>query len=87
MRREALYILDDAAALDGLHLRELPFGALRRAAPQMAFATFGTHEFARARQAKPLGGRLMGLELYFAFSFCFARHSYLLLSEKINRGV
>src|SRR5215212_2131528 len=49
----------------------------------MALAAFGTDHFARTSQTKTLGGRLMGLQLGLA-SFCFARHSNLLLSDKIR---
>ena len=49
----------------------------------MAFAAFGADHFARTSQAKTLGRRLMGLQLGFA-SFGFARHSSLLLSDKIR---
>ena len=51
----------------------------------MALAAFRAHELARTGQAESLGSRLVGLELEFATSFCFARHSCLLLSDKINR--
>ena len=50
----------------------------------MALAAFRAHELARTGQAESLGSRLVGLELGFA-SFCFARHSCVLLSDKINR--
>ena len=63
IRREALDVLDDTGALDGLHLREHRLGALGRAAAQMALAAFSAHKFARARQAKTFGSRLVGLEL------------------------
>ena len=53
----------------------------------MTLAAFRAHEFARTGQAKSLGSRLVGLELGFAASFCFARHSCLLLSDKINREI
>src|SRR5215213_6243754 len=49
----------------------------------MALAAFGTDHFARTSQTKTLGGRLMGLQLGLA-SFCFARHSNLLLSDEIR---
>jgi len=84
VRREALHVFDDAATLNGLHLRELLLGALRCITAQVAFAAFGAYQFARARQAESLGCRLMGLELEFA-GFGFTRHCNLLLSDKINR--
>ena len=59
--------LDDTLALDGDHLSEEGFGALRAAAAQMAFATLGPHQRPRPGQAKPFGGCLMGLQ----FDFCF----------------
>ncbi len=80
---EALDAVDDAATMHGLHFRQLGFCALRPVSAQMAFAAFGADYFARAGQAKTLGRRLMGLQLHFA-SFGFARHSDLLLSDKIR---
>jgi hypothetical protein len=85
--RKAFYVLDDATALDGLHLRELILGALRSISAHMAFAAFRAYQFARARQAESLGCRLMGLELEFARFFGFTRHCNLLLSDKIKSGL
>jgi hypothetical protein len=50
---------------------------------QMAFTAFGADHFAGTSQAKTLGRCLMRLQLGFA-SFSFARHSSLLLSDKIR---
>src|SRR5271157_2578012 len=86
VRREALHIPDEATAFDGLHLRELLLGALRSISAHMALAAFRTHQFARARQAKSFGCRLMSLELEFA-RFGFTRHCNLLLSDKIKSGI
>lgn len=85
---EALHASDDACALNGLHLRELGLCALGCASAQMAFAAFGSHELARACQAKTLGCRLVSLELdLFARFLLLASHSNLLLSDKIKRGL
>ena len=83
VRREALDVLDDTAAMNSLHLSELVLGALRRISAQVALAAFRAHQLARAGQAKTLGSRLVSLELEFA-GFGFTRHCNLLLSDKIK---
>ncbi len=81
--REALDAADDTATMHRLHFSQLGFGALRTVAAQVAFAAFGADHFAGAGQAKALGRRLMGLQFGLT-GFCFARHSGLLLSDKIR---
>ncbi len=73
VRRKPLDVFDDTAAINGLHLGELLLGALRCISAQMTLAAFGSHQLARARQAKSFGCRLVGLELEFA-GFGFTRH-------------
>src|SRR5512147_688873 len=51
----------------------------------MAFAAFSADHFAGTRQAKPLGGCLVGFQLGLA-GFGFARHSCLLLSTNLRQN-
>ena len=73
VRRKTLHVPDETSALNGLHLRELVFRALRSVSAHMALAAFCAYQLARACQAKTLGSRLMGLELEFT-GFGFTRH-------------
>src|SRR5262245_48608838 len=83
--RKTLDALDDFATHYRLHLGEVHRGALGCAPAQVALATFRAHEFTGTSQAKPFGGRLMGLQLGFA-SFRFAWHCKFLLSENIRQN-
>src|SRR5512143_3239186 len=83
VRRKDLDVLDDLLALDHNGLGKHGLGALRGAAAQMALATLGVDNLARAGQANPLGCRLVGLELLLTAGFRFARHRCMLLSVKI----
>ena len=80
VRCKPLDVLDDTAAMNGLHHGELLLGALRRISAQVALAAFGAHQLARARQAKSFRCRLVGLELEFA-GFGFTRHFNFLLYD------
>src|SRR3972149_1788023 len=61
--RQTADALDEAAALHGQHLVELPLGAGGAAASGMALARLGPGHLARPGQAEPLRGGLMRLEL------------------------
>ena len=76
--------LDDTAAIDRYRLAKQRLGAIRSATAQMALAALGSHKYAGARQTKSLGCRFMGLQLVFLSRFCFARHCWFLLSDKIK---
>jgi len=53
IRRKRFDALDDLAAQNGLHLAQICLRALRCAAAQVTLATFGSHNFTGAGQAKP----------------------------------
>ena len=65
IRRKALDLLGLEAAAQPDQFLELALGTFRGTTAQMAFATFGAYNLARAGHAKALGSRLMRLQFIF----------------------